>query len=161
MDKPTCSDEDLNGLQWSSILYYIRELNDRTGLIADRTQPGSPASIAAVGMAVATIPVLLERYHLPRHCMAKSVLQRLRFLWNSPQGPEPDATGYKGFYYHFLDMETGRRAGHMRAIHRRFGVPPGWDTDRRELLRSVTPKRNTRFAASPTRSTGAWTGVGR
>jgi hypothetical protein len=31
--------------------------------------------------------------------------------WNSPQGPEPDATGYKGFYYHFLDMETGRRAG--------------------------------------------------
>jgi Uncharacterized protein conserved in bacteria len=26
-----------------------------------------------------------------------------------PQGPEPDATGYKGFFYHFLDIETGRR----------------------------------------------------
>jgi len=23
--------------------------------------------------------------------------------------PEPDATGYRGFYYHFLDMRTGRR----------------------------------------------------
>ena len=111
MDVPTCSEEDLNGLQWSSILYFLRQLNDRTGLIADRTEPGSPASIAAVGMAVATIPVLLERYHLPRHSIARSLLRRLRILWNSPQGPEPDATGYKGFYYHFLDMETGRRAG--------------------------------------------------
>ena len=26
-----------------------------------------------------------------------------------PQGPEPDASGYKGFFYHFLDIETGRR----------------------------------------------------
>ena len=26
------------------------------------------------------------------------------------QGTEQDATGYKGFYYHFLDMQTGRRA---------------------------------------------------
>ena len=34
----------------------------------------------------------------------------LRFFRSSPQGPEVDATGYKGFYYHFLDMETGRRA---------------------------------------------------
>jgi hypothetical protein len=25
------------------------------------------------------------------------------------QGPEPDASGYKGFFYHFLDIETGRR----------------------------------------------------
>jgi hypothetical protein len=26
-----------------------------------------------------------------------------------PQGPEPDSSGYKGFFYHFLDIETGRR----------------------------------------------------
>ena len=25
-------------------------------------------------------------------------------------GKENDATGYKGFYYHWLDMQTGRRA---------------------------------------------------
>jgi hypothetical protein len=34
----------------------------------------------------------------------------LRFIYNSRQGAEADATGYKGFYYHFLDMHTGKRA---------------------------------------------------
>jgi hypothetical protein len=33
----------------------------------------------------------------------------LRFCRNSPQGTRADATGYKGFYYHFLDMKTGKR----------------------------------------------------
>lgn len=35
----------------------------------------------------------------------------MRFFWTSTQGTAPDATGHKGFYYHFLDMTTGRRAG--------------------------------------------------
>ena len=35
--------------------------------------------------------------------------RRLRYLLECPQGPEPDASGYKGFFYHFLDIETGRR----------------------------------------------------
>src|SRR6202008_577533 len=39
----------------------------------------------------------------------KRTLTTLRFFWNSPHGSEADATGYKGFYYHFLDMKTGRR----------------------------------------------------
>ena len=34
----------------------------------------------------------------------------MRFFWRSPQGPAPDATGYKGFSSHFLDMQTGQRA---------------------------------------------------
>src|SRR5207247_2153804 len=88
---------------------YIRESNYRNGLIADKTQPSSPASIAAVGMALASIPVFAERHLLPRSLLAKRVLNRFRFFRDSPQGPEPDATGYKGFYYHFLDMNTGRR----------------------------------------------------
>jgi hypothetical protein len=33
----------------------------------------------------------------------------LRFFLNSPQSDMPDATGYKGFYYHFLDLESGKR----------------------------------------------------
>jgi hypothetical protein len=33
----------------------------------------------------------------------------LRFLRDSPQGEQPDATGHRGFYYHFLDMKTGQR----------------------------------------------------
>ena len=37
-------------------------------------------------------------------------LATLRFFLDSPHGPERDATGYRGFYYHFLDVRTGRRA---------------------------------------------------
>ncbi len=40
---------------------------------------------------------------------AARALVTLRFFWNSRQGEQPDATGYKGFYYHFLDMKTGKR----------------------------------------------------
>jgi hypothetical protein len=37
------------------------------------------------------------------------VLNTLEWLWHSKQGAEPDATGYKGFYYHFLSYKTGKR----------------------------------------------------
>jgi hypothetical protein len=36
-------------------------------------------------------------------------MRRCVCLLELPQGPEPDAAGYKGFFYHFLDIETGRR----------------------------------------------------
>jgi hypothetical protein len=111
MDRVTLTEEELNALQWTTLEYYIREENYCNGLIADKTQAGSPASIAAVGMALATLPLAAERAYLPRELMAERVVNKLRFFWSSPHGPEPDATGYKGFYYHFLDMKTGRRVG--------------------------------------------------
>ena len=33
----------------------------------------------------------------------------LRFFRDSDQSGSPTATGYKGFYYHFLDLHTGAR----------------------------------------------------
>jgi hypothetical protein len=105
------TDEELDALQATTVHYYVREVNLQNGLIADKTQPGSPASIAAVGMSLSTLPVVVERGLYAREWAVGRVLAKLRFFWNSPQGPEPDATGYQGFYYHFLDMETGRRAG--------------------------------------------------
>ena len=40
------------------------------------------------------------------------MLTTLRFLHDAPQGPEPRGNvGHKGFFYHFLDMKTGLRAG--------------------------------------------------
>ena len=53
---------------------------------------------------------------LKRADAAERVLTALRFFEHSPQGPEPDVTGYKGFYYHFLEMKDGRRAGEVRAF---------------------------------------------
>ena len=65
--------------------------------------------MAATGLALACYPVSVERGFMSRAAAVERTLATLRFFWNSPQGPEPDATGYKGFYYHFLDMQTGRR----------------------------------------------------
>ncbi len=46
---------------------------------------------------------------MSREDAAERTLTTFRFLAESPQNREKDATGYKGLYYHFLDMETGRR----------------------------------------------------
>ena len=103
------TDEDLARLQFSTLLYYLHETNPDNGLVRDKTEPNAPASIAAIGMALATIPVIVERGVVIREFAAKIARKRLRYLVECPQGPEPDASGYKGFFYHFLDIETGRR----------------------------------------------------
>jgi hypothetical protein len=103
------TDEDWLRLQWTTIYYYLHETNPDNGLVRDKTNPTAPSSIAAVGMAMATLPIAVERGVLYRPFAAKLARRRLRFLLDLPQGPEPDASGYKGFFYHFLNIETGRR----------------------------------------------------
>jgi hypothetical protein len=102
--------EMLEGLRRATFEFFRNEVNSRTGLIADKTQPGSPSSIAAVGMALSVYVLAAERELLSRTEIIDRILTLLRFFQFSHQGPEADATGYKGFYYHFLDIETGRRA---------------------------------------------------
>jgi hypothetical protein len=102
--------ETLLRLQRHTFRYFEREWSPHNGLVADRTEPGAPASIAAVGLALSTYAVAAERGLLSRAEATAMTLTTLRFFHASRQGPEPDATGYKGFYYHFLDMGTGRRA---------------------------------------------------
>src|SRR5262245_27029650 len=106
---PVLTDEDLGLLQLTTLLYYLHESNPDNGLVRDKTDPQSPVSIAAVGMALATIPVVVERGVIIREFAAKITRRKLRYLLERPQGPEPDASGYKGFFYHFLDIETGGR----------------------------------------------------
>ena len=103
------TDRDLALLQFSTVLYYLHETNPDNGLVRDKTDPTAPSSIAACGMALATIPVVVERGVLFRDFAAKITRKRLRYLLQCPQGSEPDASGYKGFFYHFLNIETGRR----------------------------------------------------
>jgi len=100
----------LENVRRTIVDYYRFQWNPQTGLIADRTQPGSPSSIAAVGMGLSVYIVAVERGILSRTDAVERTLTLLRSLHSSDQGPGPDATGYKGFYFHFLDMQTGRRA---------------------------------------------------
>jgi hypothetical protein len=106
----TLPEEMLDQLQCDAFAYFLNEVNPANGLVRDCTRPGFPSSIAAVGLALAAYPVGVERAFLTRAEALARTLTTLRFFWNSPQGTKPDATGYMGFYYHFLDMETGRRA---------------------------------------------------
>jgi len=101
---------ELEKLQRETFGYFWSETNPANGLVADRNEANWPASIAATGLALAAYPVAVERGFKTRREVAERTLATLRFFSNSPHGPEPDATGYKGFYYHFLDMQTGRRA---------------------------------------------------
>src|SRR5688572_16482986 len=103
------TEEDFRRLQFSTLLYYLHESNPDNGLVRDKTDPRAPVSIAAVGMSLATIPVVVERGIAIREFAAKIARKKLKYLCELPQGPESDASGYKGFFYHFLDIETGRR----------------------------------------------------
>ncbi len=108
-DKPAV-DADLGKLQRATFSYFVHETNLANGLVLDKTAPNWPASIAATGLGLAGYPVAVARGFMTHDAAVKRVLTTLRFFWNSPQGPEPNATGYHGFYYHFLDMHAGRRA---------------------------------------------------
>ena len=110
LSRPPTDEDFLPLLQFTTLLYYLHCSNPDNGLVRDKTQATAPASIAAMGMALASIPVIVERGVLVREFAAKIARKKLRFLWECSQGPEPDASGYKGFFYHFLDIETGRRA---------------------------------------------------
>ena len=103
------SDVELDRLQWTTILYDLHETNPDNGLVRDKTDPTAPSSIAVVGLSLATLAVIAERGVLYRPFAAKVARRRLQFLFDLPQGSQPDAAGYKGFFYHFLDIETGRR----------------------------------------------------
>jgi hypothetical protein len=103
-------DARVDALQARALRYFLDAAHPRTGLVADSTMPGTASSIAAVGMALAAYPVAVERGLVSRPEAAERALRVLRFLRDSPQGEAADATGHRGFYYHFLDMITGRRA---------------------------------------------------
>src|SRR5262249_8094361 len=74
------TDPDLDRLIWTTALYYLHETNPDNGLVRDKTDPAAPCSIAAVGMALATLPIAIERGVMFRAFAAKLARRRLRFL---------------------------------------------------------------------------------
>jgi hypothetical protein len=99
----------LHTLQKDSFDYFLNEVNPVNGLIRDKTAEDWPASIAAVGMALTVYPIGVERGCMAREDAVARTLTTLHFFAASEQSESPSATGYKGFYYHFLDMGDGRR----------------------------------------------------
>jgi hypothetical protein len=102
--------EMLEELQRETFDFFLKQMNPENGLFPDTTEPGSPASVAGIGLGLSAYAAAVERGFISRTEAVQSTLKALRFFHVSPQGKGLDDTGYKGFYYHFIDMHTGRRA---------------------------------------------------
>lgn len=109
-DLALSDDELLDKFQCAAFGYFLQNTNTENGLVADRSRGGSPSSIAVTGFALSSYPVGCERGWICREQALKRTLTTLRFLWSLPQGSQSGASGYLGFFFHFLDMETGERA---------------------------------------------------
>jgi hypothetical protein len=106
----TLTDEALlDRLQRAAFDYFVQNMNPRNGLVADTSRDNSPVSIAVVGFALSSYPAAVERGWMERADAVQRSLAALRFFRDSDQSGSPTATGFKGFYYHFLDIHTGAR----------------------------------------------------
>jgi hypothetical protein len=101
--------ELLDCLQRAAWAYFPANTSASNGLAFDNSRPGAPISIAVAGFALAGCPVAVQRGWIARDDAVAYCLAGLRFLRDSDQSGAPDATGYRGFYYHFLHRDTGRR----------------------------------------------------
>ncbi len=108
--KKLTADAELEKLQRASFSYFLHETNPVNGLVIDKTAADWPASIAATGLALAAYPVGVERGFMSRAAAVERTLRRCDFSGTARKAPSPTPPAIKGFYYHFLDMQTGRRA---------------------------------------------------
>jgi hypothetical protein len=106
---PVPDDALLDQLQRGAFAYFRKTIDPRNGLVADNSRDGAPVSIAVVGLALSAYPVAVERGWMTRAEAIASSLAALRFFRDSDQSGSPTATGFNGFYYHFLDRRTGAR----------------------------------------------------
>ena len=102
--------DTLDKLQRDTFEYFLKESNRANGMVPDNTRHGAHASITAIGFALTAYTIGAERGFITRTEAIDRTLATLRFFMDSEQGEHPDATGYKGFYFHFLYMDCGRRA---------------------------------------------------
>jgi hypothetical protein len=90
--------------------WFWDSADPKTGLVPDHYPGESFSSIAAVGFGLTAYGVGVERGYITRAQAIERTLATLRFFKSAPQNAsEDDAAGYRGFYYHFLDMKTGKR----------------------------------------------------
>jgi hypothetical protein len=102
----------LDTLEERTFRFFWERADPRTGLVPDRWPTPSFSSIAAVGFGLTAYPIGVERGYVTRAEARRRVLTTLDFFLRAPQGPQAaGGAGHRGFFYHFLDMTTGRRFG--------------------------------------------------
>ncbi len=91
--------------------YFQINQDPALGLVLDKDDRLAPASIAAVGFSLAGHACAVKRGWISRKAALAYCVKTLNALLAAPQGPQKEGTsGYRGFFYHFLDPATGLRA---------------------------------------------------
>ncbi len=104
------ADGFLDTLQRRTFNYFWECVDPKTGLTPDRYPTLTFSSTAAIGFALTSYGIGVERKYISREAAADRVLTTLRYLYKLPQHDNRmGAAGYRGFYYHFLDFKTGTR----------------------------------------------------
>lgn len=101
-------DAFLEELQRASFQFFVEQTHPRTGLVRDRARAdGLPtegkASISASGFALSAWTIAAHRGWVTRTEAVERVRMMLRFLATGAQR-------HRGFFYHFMEMDTGERA---------------------------------------------------
>ncbi len=100
----------LDSLAKHTFNFFWETADSNTAQVPDRWPTPSFSSIAATGFGITSYLIGAERGYITREQAAERVLKTIAFLHHLPKG---DATsnvaGYKGFFYHFIDMKTGHR----------------------------------------------------
>jgi hypothetical protein len=100
----------LDTVQRRTFDFFWERTNPANGLTPDRWPTRTFSSVAAVGFALTAYPIGVERGWITREQAIQRTLTTLRFFWTAPQGPAARGmTGHKGFFYHFLDLDSGER----------------------------------------------------
>ncbi|MFP5406313.1 MAG: glucoamylase family protein, partial [Gammaproteobacteria bacterium] len=97
-------------VQQDSFRFFPSHANPDNGLVRDSTQQHTPSSIASVGFALTCYPIAVRQGWMSRADALARTLATLRFFAHADQSGSPESAGYRGFFFHFLDMHSGRRA---------------------------------------------------
>jgi hypothetical protein len=106
------SDEGLlEEIGLAAFRYFRDEANPENGLVRDRSTSDSKCSIAAVGFGLSAWCIGVDRGYCSRGEAAERVVRTLRTFAGGRQGPEAEGViGHRGWFYHFLEMDTANRA---------------------------------------------------
>ncbi len=102
-------DQLLDAIERGAFQFFLNEADPNTGLIKDRAlvtggDTSTLSSIASTGFGLTGLCIGAKRGYAAASQIESRVLTTLSFLYN--QMPQEN-----GFFYHFVDMKTGARAG--------------------------------------------------
>ncbi len=107
---PPASEAFLDTLQHRTFRFFWERSDPHTGLVPDRWPTRSFMSVSATGFGLTAYPIGVHHGWITRDQARARVSATLRFFRDAPQDSSVSgATGFHGFYYHFLDPQTGRR----------------------------------------------------